>query len=422
MKKKTHRSKPQEKRPPRRGRWIWLASGLAVAAIVAAVAFGLSPAQREGGLKDASLEELQTASTRDPNNPRIEYYLGLRLQEARQDAAAAEAFQRAAQLDPDDDSICVALAKATASTAGLQHAEDILTGFIAKHPKSAPAEVALAQLLEIRGAHSRSYAAALTATQLDPRNADAWQILGTECIERRDYVTAETALRSAILYKPDEWHNYVYLGRALLPLGRGAEAVAAFREAVQRAPGEALAQIELGKALLETAAAPADFDAARQSLTTANGLPDTMPPGGQYNLYFAMGKSYERQDRWSEALVWLRRAEDLEPNDLTGNAGVHFELARAYQALGKTADAARERDLHEKIRAYVAERITLSDLFAEDPRDTGSGLKLARLRASHGEEDTAIGIYRRILEQSPGLPAAQKELDALMRKRMGATP
>jgi tetratricopeptide (TPR) repeat protein len=142
-----------------------------------------------------------------------------------------------------------------------------------------------------------------------------------------------------------------------------------------------------------------------------------MPAGGQYNLSFWMGKSYAEQERWKDALLWLRRAEDLDPNDMTKNAVVHFELARVYTALGDTAAAARERDMHQSIRSYLAERIALSGLFADDPNDVASGLKLARLCAAHGEESIAMGVYQRMLSGHPDLNDARRELNALLRKQ-----
>src|SRR5690349_257329 len=60
-----------------------------------------APWRAERTLSNASLNALLTASQRDPNNPRVFYYLGLRLRDLGHLGPARAAFARAGTLDPD---------------------------------------------------------------------------------------------------------------------------------------------------------------------------------------------------------------------------------------------------------------------------------------------------------------------------------
>src|SRR5262249_37657626 len=76
-----------------------------------------APAREERALATAPFGQLLAASTRDPNNARVFYYLGLRLRQFGQAAPARAAFERASSLDRDDEEAWLAWA-ATAGALG----------------------------------------------------------------------------------------------------------------------------------------------------------------------------------------------------------------------------------------------------------------------------------------------------------------
>ena len=69
--------------------------------IGAAVYLWTAPILQERRLQTSTLDQLQAASRREPNNARVFYYLGLHLQGLGQTEAAQNAYVRAVTLDPN---------------------------------------------------------------------------------------------------------------------------------------------------------------------------------------------------------------------------------------------------------------------------------------------------------------------------------
>jgi uncharacterized protein HemY len=61
--------------------------------------------------------------------------------------------------------------------------------------------------------------------------------------------------------------------------------------------------------------------------------------------HFAMGVLLDRRKEFQEAATHLERSIQLNAND----SAAHFRLARVYDRLGRSDDAAREREIHEKL-------------------------------------------------------------------------
>src|SRR5581483_1214634 len=201
-----------------------------------------APIRAERALRSASFDTLIAASKREPNNPRVFYHLGLRLQTFGQIGPARAAFARAATLDGDDEDSWLAWAAMAGALGSDQEAFATLTQFLKTHPRSERAHFALALFYHEEDALQRAYEEALAAARINFGNAAAWRLAGVEALALNKYPEAESALRQAL------------------------------------APDQAATVLALGRAQLKRAANPSDLEGARQTLARAVALNPNAAP------------------------------------------------------------------------------------------------------------------------------------------------
>lgn len=366
--------------------------------VPAAIYLWTAPHRREIALQHAALPELQEEFRRQPENPRVAYYLGMRLREAGRIEEAQAAFKTAAAQTIDDEDIWLAWASTQSDS---QQTFDILTLYLTKHPLSARGHLMLAENYQQNSAYKRAYEEASTATKLDPHNADAWRVEGVNALAWSRTAEGLEALRHAVALAPADWHNQLSLGDAHLEAGKRADALASFREAVRLAPEQPVAHLSLGKCLLEQPTTPADIELARQSLLRSATLGPEIPL-----VYLLLGQAYVQQRDWSKAREALETARRLTPND----DKVSFELARVYNRSGDQKSADLELARHERLRLYKSEMRKLQEQIIQKPNDPQLRLQLARLYAAHDDFTAAVQQYRQIIGRSPDSTDARQEL------------
>src|SRR5690348_727058 len=106
----TTSSPPMKSRSLRQHKRLLLLSALLLLLCVVAAYVWTLPLRREKALRAASVSQLIALTKREPNNPRVFYHLGLRLQSMGQVPPARAAFERAAELDHDDEEAWLAWA------------------------------------------------------------------------------------------------------------------------------------------------------------------------------------------------------------------------------------------------------------------------------------------------------------------------
>lgn len=374
-----------------------------LALVALAVTLWMAPQRKEQALRRASLAELQAASRRYPDDPRAFYYAGVRLHQLGQDDSAREAFAHAAALDSDDEESWLAWAATASAFRGDTQAFSILNTYLQKHPRSAHAHYALAQLYVQKQLLSRAYEEAQKAVGIDPRDADAWRLMGTAAMAQHRPTQAEPAMRQAVRQKPDDWHNQVGLGNVLLDLKRYGEAEDCLRTARRLAPRESLPPLALGSVLLSRANSPTEIEIARQSLQQAVLLAPDNP-----SVYFILGQSYVKAQRWSEARNAFVHAVRLNPN----SSDFHFELARTYRNLGDKEAALAETVQHHRLKSYEVAKLELGGQ-ARAGNNLDAWLELARLLTAHGDYAEAADTYATLLSRAPQMQAVHEELAAL---------
>src|SRR5262249_12871272 len=108
---------------------------------VVAVYLWTAPMRAERTLRNASFNELRAASRRDPDNPRVVYYLGMRLRDLGQPGPADAAFARAAMLDTESEEIWLAWGKTASAFGRDQEAFEALSKCTLAHPHSKSAHL-----------------------------------------------------------------------------------------------------------------------------------------------------------------------------------------------------------------------------------------------------------------------------------------
>jgi non-specific serine/threonine protein kinase len=182
--------------------------------------------------------------------------------------------------------------------------------------------------LASRDSIERAIAAFEHATEHDPEYAIAWAALGGAYslkgafLSLRDLVEKAIDIeRRAIAIDPDLADAHMWLGSALLNLGRTDEAIAAIREAVRREPDNGQAHQALARAYW---VGKGDFAAALPEFERAIEL---NPDAGYSYLQLALLLAWEGQ--YARAEEVSRRAVELQDQYISGNAGLQVVGANA---------------------------------------------------------------------------------------------
>lgn len=391
-----------------RGRLLILLALLILLSAVAVYVRTL-PRRKENALRAASISELIALSKREPNNPRVFYHLGLRLQSVGQLPPARAAFERASQLDDEDEEAWLAWATAAGNLGSEQEAFAVLSTLTKNHPVSAQAHKALAAFYYAQEALPRAYEEALATTKFDPKDGAAWRLAGVSAIGLENYVNAEQAFRQAVALDPKDWRGLIGLGDALDRGERRREALDWYRKANAAAPNEPATTTAVGRLMFTLATAPSEVRAAREVLERAAAQ---NPAASHPQLW--LGRAYIREGQWDKARQTLERAEQLAPRDY----GIAYELQRVYTHQGDTVRAARESKRHETLHAYALEAYNLLARLheAKGELDQQLRLQLSRLYASHNDYEKAAHEYKQLIRRAPQLEVAKQELADVERK------
>jgi serine/threonine protein kinase/tetratricopeptide (TPR) repeat protein len=306
-----------------------------------------------------------------------------------------------------------------------------------------------------RDSIDRAIAAFEDATRHDPEYSIAWAALGGAFGLKGNFLSINEMLfkaieleRRAIAIDPELADAHMWLGSALLALGKADEAIAAIREAIRLEPDNGQAHQALARALWvgkgQFAEAIPEFEKAIE----------LNPEAGYSYLQLSMLLAWEgRYDRAEEI---CRRAVELQEQYISGNAGLqivgaHSRLGYVYYLRGNYDEALRayEREMafvssgdhalrertqielnmkmgavyHRQGRAEDAARHFDRALKAFEARvargadDPFTRYYMAALLALRGDHERALESLRRVAQSYPELTAARAlrdpDLDSL---------
>ncbi len=266
----------------------------------------------------------------------------------------------------------------------------------------------------------------LTASKLEPYNADALSELAGEYGASQRAADAEGLYRQAVALKPDSWGIYNDFGRFLMTQDRPEEAAGQFRMVIQQAPDSVAGYLNLATALL-TAGKPQEAEAPlRQALrlnplspvshislgdlyTQRGLLPEAEKEtlrGIELNdkLWYAwtnLGDIYILLGRNDRALAAYRRAVPLIEESLKiqdKDALMWASLAEMYAYTGNTA-------------RYP---IAMQKALALDPENPSVLLKCADVHEVVGERGMAVDLANQAVAK--GLRPSDLDSDPVARR------
>ncbi len=183
------------------------------------------------------------------------------------------------------------------------------------------------------------------AAKLDPKNPNAWHLLGVAALQTDNLALAAKHLRTCIKVSPGFAEAHNNLGVALRRMGRHAESVGAFRGALAARERYVEAVYNLGLAS-ESVGKPDEAERAyRLALSWRN---------NDFNCANNLGNLLRRQSRLNEALPWLDLGRRLQPDSAQANGNYAMLLERSGPAWrGGDARTHRNRDRTGKIRVVA---------------------------------------------------------------------
>jgi predicted O-linked N-acetylglucosamine transferase (SPINDLY family) len=204
--------------------------------------------------------------------------------------------------------------------------------------------------------------------QADPRNADAWHLLGVMYAQVNRHDAAVEHIRRAIEISPNQAVFHANLGAAYQKLRRTDEGIACFRRALELNPNYADAHSNLGVALLSRGEAAAAEASLRRSIALN---PNYVEAHGN------LGNALQALGRPAEALVSHQTAARLRPNYAEAQHGI----GAALEALGR---------LDESAAAYHR-ALEINENAPQTYNNLGVVLKKQK------KPDEAVACYRRAL-------------------------
>jgi Flp pilus assembly protein TadD len=208
--------------------------------------------------------------------------------------------------------------------------------------------------------------------QADPRNPDAWHLLGVATLQLGNPSLAADYLRKAISISPSAPEFHRSLGRTLLVRNDVTAAVATLRKSVELDPRSPGGWNMLASALLRSGQAEEAVWAASECLRLAPNEP-------HFWADFATSL-WDRGDR-AEAIEAYQRALELDPQ----NGAARENLAQALRWTGQFAESIRQFRL----------------LLSVQPKQLSAWTGLGYVQHESGDDRGAIETFGKAIALSP---------------------
>ncbi len=343
-------------------------------------------------LQIGSLDEQRASLKTAASSARIDelpavtlHLLGAGLLGAGEPAAAESLLREAVRRYPGDFWINFALAR---SLEALGRDEEAIRYFFAARSIQPRAAHALAHALERRGETDRAIAVFEDLTRLEPMEGQHFAWLGTLLHEhgrvqeaRHVLGLAIPILRAEIERQPDRGEAHMLLGNVLAQLGKPAEAIAEYREAIRIRPADNLIHYNFGVLLGRLGKSEEAIAEYREAIRLNSSL--ALPHGN-------LGAVLSGQGKLEEAIAEYREAIRLKPD----NAKAHYNLGLDLERQGEVEQAIAE--FREAVR--------------HKPDYTTARTNLGLTLLGQGKVDEAIAEFRELIRHRPDLAQAHHNL------------
>lgn len=337
-------------------------------------------------------EALATATHLTAEHP--EYAQGWKLEgslleDAGQAAQAEACYERGLQLSPADPDLLFKVGAYRLQTGNAAQARTLLERAAALTPTDPDTLFYLAQAYHLDGDDEKALATMRRCVDLDHTNALALETYGALLASTGDSAAGLVQLQAAAHLDPTLDRLDYDLAYANLHSENLDVALQYAEQAARKHPGD---QRTLAL-LAEIDVRLSRWSEARQAFATLLAAhpddPDTLLGLGQSELSL---KDYQA------SVMTLQHLLELDP----ANVLAHFYLARDYTALGRTAEAAHEAELHRQLVQRAG------SLIPEDERKVERAtLVQARTLLEAGKEEQAVALFRQRAKgptATPGMP------------------
>ena len=383
----------------RRPRTVVLLTAFALLAL-AVSAWDITHASRyqEWRLSRLSLVQLQRERGGRLDDPRLLYYVGLRLNQQGRCAEADPYLRNAVGLDPDAprlrDAWMQALLGSGLTTAAFGETRE----FVGTHPDSAQAHLIFGKFYVTQDSLVRATQELTRAVTLDPSLGEGWSLLAVAQTGLDHITEAEAAARRAVALRPRSAPDRLGLALLLTRQGRRKEAIDCFEAAIALGPTAEAAHEEYARYLLTTSLGESD---TRRAETEARGALDLAPDNP--SALETQGQALAALGQVREALPLLRQAAQFSPRA----PDFALVLSQTYYRLGQ-ADLQQtwQSEYRRRQRRAQAEQDLVTAIL-KSPGAPQPQRRLARMLAEEGDVGGCLRHQAKALRCAPDAPPAQ---------------
>lgn len=368
---------------------------------------------RQGNYSDA-IRNLDAALKLRPNFPEAECELGTALAQMSDFGGAARAFRAAIRQRPGSAVGYDKLGQLYARIGAKAQALAQFRKAAAADPNSAEAHRNLGVTLRDDGDLKGAIAELHRAVSIDPNSAPALKDLANALEAQGDLKSAIEYYRRLVVLRPSFGEAHARFGNALKRADKLTESLAELKKAVQLSPQSADAHFILAQALAQTgntAAARGEYEAACR----------LDPNNSEFSLEFGRALSNSQPQ---QAVIELRRAIALNPNDPAAHRSLGILLRRTGDLQGsalelrKAGDLASkaERHLNAEVHIHTAKQYLmkhdvthsideLQSALTAEPDSANANVLLGMALSEIGKWSDARKAFASALRESPSDPA-----------------
>lgn len=357
-------------------RWWRLMLLLGVIATGVAIVMRCTPSLKERRLSRLSLTELSRLSQQSPHDALILYHYGEALRRSGKISDAADAFQRAAAVDP----------------------------------RMARARIGLGTTLMTLGRMAEAEAELERARSLSPQSAEVHYALSRVYLSRFDRSRALEAMEKAVRLDSKQFPYWIQLGQVYFLYSRLDDAERCLKRALALHPHDARALLWLGEVYAQKDDTPDYRRLAEKYLRASLQHAD---PKLSAEAHFELGKLWRRAGRYADAEKSLRASVRLD----SSRDQTFFLLGQVLLSQGKQEEGQRYVELFQRRNADKRALSNLMDAIRADPNNPPLYLRLARLHRRLQNVNAALNAYATYLSQRPNDHAIVEEFEQYRRTR-----
>jgi tetratricopeptide (TPR) repeat protein len=261
---------------------------------------------------------------------------GLLLEEAGRGADAAQAYEKALQIMPNDPVLLFKFGVNQLAVGDNDQAIHLFLRHLSILPRDGDALFYLAQAYHLNGQDDLALKAARESVKVAPDNAQVWQKYGELTCISGDKEAGLRLLMKARHIDPSLEQIDLDIGTAYFDTMDFSNAVRYFAKAADRQPLDLSALALLASAKVRLSQWQDARSVFQRILAIKKNDVDSLLGLGDCELEL---KQYQ------EAIDTLQRALQMDPTQMQS----HYYLSRAYAGLGKTDEAQHEAELHQRM-------------------------------------------------------------------------